>query len=53
MAGLAELIKLTFRASHIAATIPRDEMLEAGEQERLEELIQEAREMQARLLGED
>ena len=53
MAGLAELIKHTFRASYITATILRDEMLDGDDPERLEELVQAARGLQARLLGED
>ena len=53
MASLAELIKHTFRASYISATILRDEMLDGDDSERVEELVQAARGLQARLLGED
>ena len=53
MAGLTEFIKQAFRISYITATILRDEMLEAGNQERLEELVEEARGLQVRLLRED
>ena len=52
MVGLTEFIKQAFRISYITATILRDEMLEAGNQERLEELVEEVRGLQARLLRE-
>lgn len=51
MTELAELIKRTYRATYVMATIMRDEMIAAGEQERLEELVQTARKLQEDLLG--
>ena len=51
MAGLAELIKQTYRATYILATIKRDEMIAVGKQERLDELVQTARKLQEDVLG--
>ena len=51
MAGLAELIKQTYRATYILATIKRDEMIAAGEQERLDELVKAARKLQEDVLS--
>lgn len=53
MADLAELIKRTYRATYILASITRDEMIAAGEQERLDELVQIARRLQEDVLGGD
>ena len=50
VAGLAPLIQTTFRATHILASRLRDEMLEAGEQEVLDEMIAAARGLQADLI---
>ena len=50
VAGLAPLIQTTFRAAHILASRLRDEMLEAGEQEVLDEMIAAARGLQAELI---
>ena len=50
VAGLASLIQTTYRATHILASRLRDEMLEAGEQEVLDEMIAAARELQADLI---
>ena len=50
VAGLAPLIQTTFRATHILASRLRDEMLEAGEQEVLDEMIAAARGLQAELI---
>ena len=51
MVGLAELIKRTYRATYILATIKRDEMIAAGEQERLDKLVQTARKLQEDVLS--
>ncbi|MDD9991275.1 MAG: hypothetical protein OXP75_05715 [Rhodospirillales bacterium] len=50
VAGLAPLIQTTFRATHILASRLRDEMLGAGEQEVLEEMIAAARGLQTDLI---
>ena len=50
VAGLAPLIQTTFRATYILASRLRDEMLEAGEQEVLDEMIAAARGLQADLI---
>ena len=50
VAGLAPLIQTTFRATHILASRLRDEMLGAGEQEVLDEMIAAARGLQADLI---
>ena len=50
VAGLAPLIQTTFRATHILTSRLRDEMLEAGEQEVLDEMIAAARGLQADLI---
>jgi hypothetical protein len=50
LAGLAPLIKTTFRASHILATRLRQEMLDADEQEDLDALIADARSLQEQLM---
>ena len=49
---LAPLIEMTFRATHIMATKMRDEMLDAGRKEELDELIAAARGLQEELLGD-
>ena len=49
VAGLAPLIQTTFRATYILASRLRDEMLEAGEQKVLDEMIVAARSLQADL----
>ena len=43
--GAGPLIQTTFRAAHILASKLRDEMLEAGEQEALDQMIAAARGM--------
>ena len=48
---IAPLIEMTFRASYITATKMRDEMIEAGREEELDELIAAARELQDDVLG--
>ena len=48
---LAPLIKSTYRYIYMLATKRRDELLEAGEEETLEQLIRAARATQAELLG--
>ena len=50
-ARLAPLIETTFRATHILVTKMRDDMLDAGRRAELEELVQAARALQDRLLG--
>lgn len=50
IAGLAPLIQTTFRGTHILASRLRDEMLEAGEQEVLDEMVAAARGLQADLI---
>ena len=50
VAGLAPLIQTTFRATHILASRLRDEMLKAGEQEVLDEMVAAARGLQADLI---
>ncbi|MDE0031503.1 MAG: hypothetical protein OXU42_19150 [Deltaproteobacteria bacterium] len=50
-ARLAPLIERTFRATYILATRLRNEMLDAGEQEELEEMIAAARGLQDELLN--
>ncbi len=50
VAGLAPLIQTTFRGTHILASRLRDEMLEAGEQEILDEMVAAARGLQAELI---
>ena len=50
IAGLAPLIQTTFRGTHILASRLRDEMLEAGEQEILDEMVAAARGLQAELI---
>ena len=47
---LAPLIEMTFRATYIMATKMRDEMLDAGCQEELDELVAAARALQAEVL---
>ena len=51
IADLAELIKRTYWATYILATIKRDELIAAGEQERLDELVQAARKLQEDVLS--
>ena len=50
VAGLAPLIQTAFRGTHILVSRLRDEMLEAGEQEVLDEMIAAARGLQADLI---
>ncbi len=52
VARLSPLIERTFRGTYIVATRLRDQMLEAGEKEELDELVATARELQDRLLGD-
>ena len=49
--GLAPLIEMTFRATYIMATKMRDEMLDAGRKEELDELVAAARGLQDEILG--
>ena len=51
-AHLAPLIERTFRYTYMLATKMRDEMTAAGDGEQLDELINEARELQQSLLGD-
>ena len=51
MQGPAELMRMTFRATYILATKMRDEMLDAGRGEELDELVGAARALQAEVLG--
>lgn len=53
MAGLAELIKRTYRATYILVSIKRDEIIAASEQERLDELVQTAWKLQEDVLVGD
>lgn len=53
VARLAPIIETTFRGTYILATKLRDEMLDAGQQEGLDTLVAEARELQDRLLERD
>ena len=48
---LAPLIEMTFRATYIMATKMRDEMLDAGRKEELDELVAAARGLQDEILG--
>ena len=48
---VSELIRMTFRATYIMATKMRDEMLDAGRGEELDELVAAARALQDELLG--
>ena len=48
---LAPLIEMTFRATYIMATKMRDEMLDAGRREELDELVVAARALQDEMLG--
>ena len=48
---LAPLIEMTFRATYIMATKMRGEMLDAGREEELDELIAAARGLQDEVLG--
>ncbi len=50
VAGLAPLIQTAFRGTHILVSRLRDEMLEAGEQEVLDQMIAAARGLQADLI---
>ena len=49
-AHLAPLVERTFRYTYMLATRMRDEMTDAGDEEKLDELINEARELQDSLL---
>ena len=48
---LAPLIEMTFRANYIMATKMRDEMLDSGRKEELDELVAAARGLQDEILG--
>ena len=48
---LAELIRMSFRATYILATNMRNEMLDAGREEELDEFVATARALQAKVLG--
>ena len=48
---LAELIRMSFRATYILATKMRNEMLDAGREEELDELVAAARALQDEVLG--
>ena len=48
---LAPLIEMTFRATYVMATKMRDEMLDAGRKEELDELVAAARGLQDEILG--
>lgn len=50
---LAPLIELTFRGTYIVATKLRDELLDAGRTEELDELVAAARALQDEILAED
>ena len=50
---LAPLIEMTFRATYILATKMRDEMLDAGRKEELDELVAAARGLQDEILGDE
>ena len=50
---LAPLIEMTFRATYIIATKMRDEMLDAGRKEELDELVAAARGLQDEILGSE
>lgn len=52
LARLAPIIETTFRGTYILATRMRDEMFEAGEEEELDALVSQARELQDKLLEE-
>ena len=49
-ARLTPLVERTFRYTYMLATRMRDQMTEAGDQDKLDELISEARELQDSLL---
>ena len=51
-ADLVPLIERTFRYTHMLATRMRDDMIERGERKTLEELIDEARNLQDDLLDQ-
>ncbi len=53
VARLAPLIESTFRGTYIVATKLRDELLDAGREEELDELVASARALQDEILGED
>lgn len=53
LAGLAPLIETTFRAAYVSMSKLNDDMLKAGDGERLEALVAEAEEMQADLQAGD
>ena len=48
---LAELIRMSFRGTYILATNMCNEMLDAGREEKLDELVVAARALQAEVLG--
>ena len=52
VARLAPLIEMTFRGTYIVATKLRDELLDAGRVEELDELVATARALQDEILGE-
>ncbi|MCY4404731.1 MAG: hypothetical protein OXC15_00065 [Rhodospirillaceae bacterium] len=50
---LAPLIEMTFRGTYIVATKLRDELLDAGREEELDELVAAARALQDEILAEE
>ena len=48
-ARLAPIIERTFRGTYVLATRMRDEMLDAGQQEKLDALLADARRLQQKL----
>ena len=50
VARLAPLIERTFRCTYILATKLRDQMLDAGEQDAIDELVAQSRQLQDKLL---
>ncbi len=53
MTRLAPIVETTFRATYVLMSKLNDDMLEAGDEERLEALVAEAEEMQADLQAGD
>ena len=51
IARLAPLIERTFRGTHMLASRMRDEMLEAGEHDKLNTLVANARRLQEKIQG--
>ena len=50
--GIVALIERIYRSTYIVATLKRDEMLRAGRDDEMEEMIKAARETQATILEE-